>query len=53
MHTSAINDIYSAFIDNFSSTEVPRKISIVGTIDGKKSKLLLTADNPLKEFTNR
>ena len=48
-HSVTLNSDFSAFIDDFSSTEIPRKVSVKSS-DGKKSKLLLTAENPLREY---
>lgn len=49
-HTTTLNTNCNLFIDNFSSTDVPRKISIVST-DGKQIKDLLNATNPLTEYS--
>lgn len=48
-NTSLINIENDESINTFSSTEVPRNISIINA-DGKELKQLLNAVNPLKDF---
>lgn len=48
-NASLLNAETDEFINTFSSTEVPRNISILNT-DGKELKQLLNATNPLKDF---
>lgn len=48
-HTIVFNSNGNYFIDNFQSTEVPRNIYVNNT-NGKSSKQIYTAPNPLKDF---
>ncbi|MBT8196272.1 MAG: S9 family peptidase, partial [Bacteroidia bacterium] len=48
-HSVSLSDDFNYFIDNFSSVETPRIVTIQNT-DGKKSKELLKAGNPLKDY---
>lgn len=50
VHACVLNDQYDYFIDNYSSLTVPRVIDVKST-DGKFSRNLLRADNPLKEYS--
>lgn len=49
VHQAIFNSSCSYFIDNYSSTTVPRIQQIVSTA-GKATEVLLTATNPLKEY---
>ncbi|MFI5218488.1 MAG: DPP IV N-terminal domain-containing protein [Bacteroidia bacterium] len=49
-HTVTLNTNFNFFIDNFSSTDVPRKISIINT-EGKPESELLNAPNPLIDYS--
>ncbi len=48
-HNVVLNDRFEYFIDNYSSTDVPRKISIINNT-GKEQKVILKAADPLTEF---
>jgi dipeptidyl-peptidase-4 len=48
-HTITISDNRQYAIDNYTSTIVPRQISLIRTSDGNK-QVLLTAENPLKDY---
>ncbi|OFY85354.1 MAG: hypothetical protein A3F72_03560 [Bacteroidetes bacterium RIFCSPLOWO2_12_FULL_35_15] len=48
-HTIVFNSNGNYFIDNFQSTEIPRNINVNST-NGKSSKQIYTASNPLKDF---
>lgn len=48
-HTIQFNDKKTYFIDNFSSLEVPRKISIC-TVAGREMKQILNAPDPLADY---
>lgn len=49
VHTISYNEIGQYFIDNFSSLNTPRVISVF-SIAGKEVQVLLKADNPLKDY---
>src|ERR1019366_1938454 len=49
VHTETFNDNGEYFLDNFSSLEVPRSITLISNT-GVVSKVLLIADNPLKDY---
>ncbi len=51
MHRAMLSGSGKYIIDNFTSNDVPREISILPT-DGKKGVLLLTANDPLKDEYN-
>lgn len=48
-NASILNSETDEFINTFSSTEVPRNISVINA-DGKELKQLLNSANPLKDF---
>ncbi len=48
-HTATFNDNFDFFIDNFTSLEIPRNISIINA-KGLVTKNLLYAENPLKDY---
>ncbi len=48
-HLSILSSNGNYIIDNFQSTTTPRNINIVAT-NGKKSKTIYTAKNPLEEY---
>jgi dipeptidyl-peptidase-4 len=48
-HTAIPNKNYSYFIDNFSSCNTPREISIINATS-KKSVNILSAANPVKDY---
>jgi dipeptidyl-peptidase-4 len=50
VHTITYNANGQYFIDNFSSLNTPRIISIKST-SGKETQVLLNADNPLKDYS--
>jgi dipeptidyl-peptidase-4 len=49
VHTCVFNAEGGAFIDSYSSLNVPRVIKLIG-LDGKEMQTLLTADNPIKDY---
>jgi len=49
VHTEVFNDNGEYFIDNFSSLDIPRTLSIINN-NGIVSQTLLNAENPLKEY---
>ena len=49
VHTCKKNETGEFIIDNFASLEVPRKVNIVNTGNGK-SVTILNADNPLEDY---
>ena len=51
MHRAQLSENGTFLIDNFTSNDVPREISILPT-DGKKGVTLLTATDPMKEQYN-
>lgn len=51
MHRAQLSENGTFLIDNFTSNDVPREISILPT-DGKKGKTLFTATDPMKEQYN-
>jgi dipeptidyl-peptidase-4 len=48
-HSTTFSSDYNYFIDNYSSTSVPRIVKIKSS-KGKTVKTLLTAENPLKDY---
>ena len=48
-HTVVFNTNGNYFIDNFQSTDIPRNIYVNNT-NGKSSKQIYTAPNPLKDY---
>ena len=48
-HTAIFNSSCSHFIDNYSSTTVPRTVQLVSA-DGQNRETLLNAANPLKDY---
>jgi dipeptidyl-peptidase 4 len=48
-HTIVLNKNGNYFIDNFQSIEVPRNI-FISTTNGKTSKLIYSAPNPIKDY---
>lgn len=48
-HASLLSSKGTYIIDNFQSTTIPRNINIVST-NGKKSRTIYTAKNPLAEY---
>jgi len=48
-HNANFNPSHSYFIDTYSSTTVPRKVSIVD-VNGKTVNNILTAANPVKDY---
>ena len=51
MHRAQLSENGTFLIDNFTSNNVPREISILPT-DGKKGVMLFTATDPMKEQYN-
>ncbi len=51
MHRAQLSENGTFLIDNFTSNDVPREISILPT-DGKKGVMLFTATDPMKEQYN-
>ena len=51
MHRAQLSENGEFLIDNFTSNDVPREISILPT-DGKKGVMLFTATDPMKEQYN-
>jgi dipeptidyl-peptidase 4 len=49
-HYTEFNTSFTHFIDNHSSFEVPRKITIKAAADGKQAYELLNAPNPMAEY---
>lgn len=49
-HSTTFSSDYKYLIDSYSSTSVPRILKIK-TSKGKTNKTLLTADNPLEDYT--
>jgi dipeptidyl-peptidase 4 len=48
-HTAALNETCDAFIDNFTSVNVPREYNIIQTAS-KKAVNIFKADNPVKDY---
>ncbi len=48
-HTCMLNSNGTYIIDNFQSTSIPRNINVIST-NGKKSKIIYTAKNPLADY---
>src|SRR5213078_4710007 len=48
-HVVTFNENGNYFIDNYTSTTIPRVISVINK-QGKSVQTLLTSDNPLKDY---
>ena len=50
-HNTILSGSKKYFIDNYSNLSTPRVIDVVRTKDAKRIKNILTANNPMKEYT--